>query len=196
MDIRRNTYISLSIVGCFVVAAFIGAVMMGDTDSDDSSAVVAQTPPAQAVIPATPTAAASSASSDAVPRTPAPSTSSRPSADAASAPAPVADAPKKAAQTYTDGTYTAVGSYDSPAGMESIDVTLTLKGDAVSSATVKPMANDGTSRYFQDRFISGYSAYVVGRKVDSIQLDAVSGSSLTPNGFNSALAKIKAQARA
>jgi hypothetical protein len=40
-----------------------------------------------------------------------------------------------------------------------------------------------------------YKQYVVGKKIDEVQLTKVSGSSLTPQGFNDALAKIKAEAK-
>ena len=97
---------------------------------------------------------------------------------------------------YKNGTYTAVGSYESPAGLESIGVSLTIKDDSISGASVTPMPNDGTSSYYQQRFADGYKSLVVGRSVDSVNLDVVSGSSLTPIGFNRALAAIKAKAKA
>jgi len=45
-------------------------------------------------------------------------------------------------------------------------------------------------------FISGYKPYVIGKNIDTISLDRVSGSSLTPAAFNEALGQIKTEARA
>lgn len=97
---------------------------------------------------------------------------------------------------YKDGTYTAVGSYRSPAGLEQVSVTVTLQNDVVTSTTATGLATNGTSQRYQQKFISGYSAQIVGKNIDTIQLDHVSGSSLTPGGFNDALAKIKVSAKA
>ncbi len=98
--------------------------------------------------------------------------------------------------TYKDGTYTATGSYNSPGGLETVDVTLTLSGDVVTSANVVSGARDPESRRYQSAFISGYKQYVVGKKISSINLGTVSGSSLTPKGFNDAVTKIETQAKA
>ncbi len=50
---------------------------------------------------------------------------------------------------YTDGTYTAEGSYQAPSGTESVDVTITLKGDAGVARFVGAAPPEGhwTHRY-------------------------------------------------
>ncbi len=96
---------------------------------------------------------------------------------------------------YKNGTYKETGSYTSPAGPEQIDVSLTLKDDVVSDATVEPKATAPASVKFQGQFVSGFKEFVVGKKLDEINLDKVSGSSLTPKGFNEALSKIKTDAQ-
>lgn len=101
-----------------------------------------------------------------------------------------------ATSDYKDGTYTAVGSYRSPAGPETITVTTTVKNDVITGVSVVPHATHQTSIRLQGLFIGGYQQYVVGKDIDSVKLGAVSGSSLTPIGFNDALAKIKAKAKA
>ncbi len=98
-------------------------------------------------------------------------------------------------QKYKDGTYSATGSYSSPAGTDSEDITITLKGDVVTDATFKGNAKDPASKYNQQLFADGFKALVVGKNIDSINLTVVNGSSLTPKGFMDALAKIKAQAK-
>ncbi len=95
---------------------------------------------------------------------------------------------------YKDGTYTQTGTYSSPAGTESVKVTLTIKNDVVTDATFVGGAVNPTSKMMQSQFAAGFKTQVVGKSIDSISLTVVNGSSLTPKGFMSALAKIKAQA--
>lgn len=97
--------------------------------------------------------------------------------------------------TYKNGTYSAVGDYVSPGGAEQVGVTLTLKDDVVTDVNFESKAERPMSVRFQGLFASGYKDFVVGKKIDEIQLTKVSGSSLTPKGFNDALAKIKAEAK-
>lgn len=106
------------------------------------------------------------------------------------------DVVKKTTYIYKDGDYSAIGSYMSPGGLDKVDVKLTLKNDTISSITVLPMAGDNTSSRYQAKFISGYKEYVVGKNIADIHLTKVSGSSLTPIGFNDALAQIKSKAKA
>ena len=98
--------------------------------------------------------------------------------------------------TYKNGSYSATGSYMSPGGEDQIAVTLTIANDIVTAASVTPEAGDHTSARYQQKFISGYQGYVVGKNISSIYLTKVSGASLTPKGFNDALNQIKAQAKA
>ncbi len=94
---------------------------------------------------------------------------------------------------YANGTYTAEGAYTSPAGAESITVTLTLANDVVTAVSVTPHGV-GPSALWQGKFVSGIEAAVVGKSIESLSLTKVSGSSLTPGGFNAAVASIKSQA--
>ncbi len=97
--------------------------------------------------------------------------------------------------SYRDGTYTALGSYNSPAGPEQIEVTLTIKSDVVTGASVKGLATNPGSVKMQTAFIGGFEPLVVGRKITELSLTKVSGSSLTPKGWNDAVAKIQTQAK-
>ena len=96
---------------------------------------------------------------------------------------------------YKDGSYTATGMYQSPAGSENVEISLTLKDDVITSATFVGKAVNPTSIKLQAMFKAGFNSYVVGKKVDDITVTAVNGSSLTPKGFMDALVKIKAQAQ-
>lgn len=96
---------------------------------------------------------------------------------------------------YVDGTYTQSGSYESPAGPESVTVTVTVKDDVVTGLTVTPNAVHETSQQFQGKFVAGINALVVGKKIDEIGGFAqVNGSSLTPQGFAEAFGAVKTSA--
>ncbi len=99
-------------------------------------------------------------------------------------------------RTYKDGTYAATGQYSSPAGQEEVAITLDIKDDVVVSASFVGKATNPGSVKNQSLFKEGFNQYVVGKSVDSLKLQVVNGSSLTPKGFMDALVKIKAQAKA
>ncbi len=101
-----------------------------------------------------------------------------------------------ASATYKDGTYSAIGNYVSPAGPETIDVTLTVEGGIVTAATVDSNATNPGTEMWQGKFISGYKEQVIGKKLADLSLTNVSGSSLTPKGFNEAVAEIRVEAAA
>jgi hypothetical protein len=105
------------------------------------------------------------------------------------------DTKKRSSSVYKDGTYSAVGLYMSPGGGDTVSVTVTLAKDIVVESEVVSGANDRTSERYQNRFISGYKQYVVGKNIADLHLTKVSGASLTPIGFNDALAQIKARAQ-
>lgn len=97
---------------------------------------------------------------------------------------------------YKDGTYTADGPYVSPGGNVSIGVSITLKDNAITAVTVTPKASDPTSKQYETQFASGISAAVVGKQLDGLSVGAVSGSSLTGKGFETALEAIRKDAAA
>lgn len=98
--------------------------------------------------------------------------------------------------TYKDGTYTAMGSYNSPGGAETIKITLTLKDGIVTDAISETQAKGGNSKTFQNVFTQNFKTQVVGVNINTLKLTKVSGSSLTPKGFNDAVEQIKTQAKA
>jgi len=113
------------------------------------------------------------------------------------APVVVTPKPKPVVKTvYKNGTYTADGNYRAPSGTETINVTLVIKNDIIVDSTVTGTSESGRSQGYMATFISHYKSYVTGKNIDSIKLDKVSGSSLTPKGFNDALSKIKVEAKA
>ncbi len=96
---------------------------------------------------------------------------------------------------YRNGIYSVVGEYISPGGMESIGVTLTLVNGVITDSVVIPHAERPISVTMQADFTANYKTFVVGKNIDEVSLTKVSGSSLTPVGFNDALAKIKIEAQ-
>lgn len=97
---------------------------------------------------------------------------------------------------YKNGTYSSTGFYMSPGGGDRLNVTLVIANDVVTDATITEAAGDNTSVKYQEKFIAGYKQYVIGQKIDTLNLTKVSGASLTPIGFNDALAQIKVKAKA
>ena len=100
------------------------------------------------------------------------------------------------APSYTDGTYTAEGSYATPESVETISVTVTLESDVITAVEVSGDPQARESEQYQSKFIGGISDAVVGQDIDDISVSRVAGSSLTSGGFNKAIEDIKSQAAA
>jgi len=96
--------------------------------------------------------------------------------------------------TYKDGTYTAQGDYSTHVGPEEITITLTLKDNVITDTQFSSVPNAPMSARYQGMFVDNYKQFVIGKNVNTVHLGKVSGSSLTPIGFNDALEKIKLQA--
>lgn len=121
----------------------------------------------------------------------------RPAMPMSSAPMGMMSSPQAAMMQkrhYADGMFAASGDYRSPAGNETVNVSLTLKNGIVTNGSVQGTATHPKSINFQGLFTAGFTQAVVGKPIDSLHLDVVNGSSLTPKGFMDALAKIKAEA--
>ena len=110
--------------------------------------------------------------------------------------ADVADAASGQTPSYTDGTYTADGSYVTPESVETISVTVTLESDVITAVEVTGDPQARESQEYQGKFIGGISDAVVGQDIDQISVSRVAGSSLTSGGFNKAIEDIKSQAAA
>ena len=123
------------------------------------------------------------------------SPSSSPSASPSTLPSPSTSATPATQRKYRDGTYTAQGTYRSPAQQETIRIEITLKDDIITKATFFENPSNPTTARMQGQFEAGFTQFVVGKSIDAVNLTVVNGSSLTPKGFMDALAKIKAEAR-
>jgi uncharacterized protein with FMN-binding domain len=95
---------------------------------------------------------------------------------------------------YTDGTYTAEGSYQTPETIEEISVTMTLADGEVTDVEVTGNPHAPETEQYQGQFIDGIAEEVEGRPIDELDVSRVAGSSLTSAGFNAAVEEIKAQA--
>lgn len=97
---------------------------------------------------------------------------------------------------YKDGTYKQSGAYTSPAGPETVQVSLTLADNKISDLVVLAEATHEVSRKYQNLFAEGISKLVIGKAISEVEsYSQVSGSSLTPKGFDEALKAIKEEAK-
>ncbi len=126
--------------------------------------------------------------------TPTKTATSTASSTASSSATPSAAAASGAA-AFQDGSYSATGTYTSPAGPEAIEVSATIADGVVTEVTVTGKATNPNSIRFQKEFSEGVSAQVVGKPLESVEVDTVAGSSLTGAGFNEAIAAIQEEAR-
>lgn len=178
---RRTTYASLA------GWTLLGALSTGIVACSSTPATTAG---------ATSTAAPASTSSAAAPATSSAAASSAAASSAAPASTSAESSAAAAATEYKDGTYTATGSYQSPGGEESVEITLTIAGDTITDATGKSNATRPQSVEYQGQFLSNFAGQIVGKNVDQVSLSKVAGSSLTSGGFNQALQTIKTDAKA
>lgn len=112
-------------------------------------------------------------------------------------PAPITAPPTSGATSYKDGEYTAQGTYAFHSGSETVNIMLKLKDGVVVDTTFQSVPSNGMSERFQKMFSDNYKPMVVGKSLDEVcALGKVSGSSLTPKGFDEACAKIQIQAKA
>jgi uncharacterized protein with FMN-binding domain len=118
-----------------------------------------------------------------------------PAATLSPAPSLTAATPTTATSGYKDGNYNASGKYSTPEGSETINVSVTLKDGVVTdtSATENPKSSD--SQEYVTMFLENYKELVVGNNIAELKLSRVSGSSLTSQGFNSAIQTIITQAK-
>jgi hypothetical protein len=103
----------------------------------------------------------------------------------------VIDPTRDTSATYRDGTYTAIGGYNSPRGPESIGVAITLVDDVITAVEVTPDAVVANSVIFQNKFAEAIGPAAVGVDIDSLSIDRIAGSSLTGAGFMDATETIR-----
>ncbi len=114
------------------------------------------------------------------------------SSDAASNDSP---ATKAISATYKDGSYSAIGGYNSPGGAEKIEVSIILKNGIITDTSTEGLATSGEAESYQGDFVGAFKEFVVGKSIDQLRLSRVAGASLTTGGFNNAITQIKSQAK-
>jgi uncharacterized protein with FMN-binding domain len=110
-------------------------------------------------------------------------------------PAPTSTPESMNPANYKDGTYSAEGKYTVHSGEEQIGVKITIKNGIVTDVVVIQEAKLPMSKTMQADFAANFKPMVIGKNIDTLVLGKVSGSSLTPLGFNNALNQIKDQAK-
>ncbi len=74
-------------------------------------------------------------------------------------------------------------SYASPAGTDSMKVTLVTSGEVIKSVEIVPMPTHEFSKKHQENFAKAIGAEVIGKKKSELNLSAVAGASLTTDAF-------------
>lgn len=98
---------------------------------------------------------------------------------------------------YTDGSYQDTQTYkgvDELPSDDSIDVSVTLSGGAITDVTVTGHAASDTSEDYIQRFSSKIKGAVVGKSIEQAHVTALAGASKTSAAFNSAIDSIAEQA--
>ncbi len=96
-----------------------------------------------------------------------------------------------------DGTYKSTQTYDSPAGLDEITVSVTVKNGIVTAVSSSATAKDATSLGYQQNFNSNIQGLVVGKSLSDLgSFSTISGASLTTPAFNAALDAVRSQAKA
>lgn len=93
---------------------------------------------------------------------------------------------------YADGDYTATGWYGGQPSR--IGVAISLTDSVITDVRITTYATDPTSLKYQEDFAEEIPAVVVGKTIDEANVSRVAGASGCSDGFNAALAEIKANA--
>ena len=94
---------------------------------------------------------------------------------------------------YQDGEYAATGWYGSLPSHQ--DVTLTIAGDTVTAVEITAPAENPTSLEHQQQFAAALPGAILGRDIDTLNIDRLAGASGCSEGFMNALAEIRDAAR-
>ncbi len=94
---------------------------------------------------------------------------------------------KAAITAVLNGVFNLSGTYNSPAGLELMNATVTIENDIITAVSAQNVAKAPKSKVLQDQFISGIAGQVVGKNIKDVNVSYVNGSSLTAKSFNDAL---------
>jgi uncharacterized protein with FMN-binding domain len=98
--------------------------------------------------------------------------------------------------SYKDGTYSADSAYAAPGGDDEIAVTVTVRSNLITAVKVTTVAAHDEGVRYAAQFEAEISSVAVGKSLATLTVANVAGSSLTSQGFDSALATIRGEAKA
>lgn len=125
-----------------------------------------------------------------------PSSSASASASASTSAGSSSSSSAASTSGFKDGTFTKTAPYQTPGGTETVTVTVALRSGTITSVKVVGSEHTANAKHYVEAFAGGVGAQVVGKKIAGLQVGAIAGSSLTPNGFNTAVAQIEPAAKA
>lgn len=102
--------------------------------------------------------------------------------------APAKNTPTSAVNISSPSTKSGQANYKTPAGSDSMKVSITTKNGIITETSATPMATNPVSLRFQQSFAGKISGNVVGKSIKGLKVDTVSGASLTTAAFNDFLA--------
>ena len=80
-------------------------------------------------------------------------------------------------------TRTEVVTYQTPAGMDPVEFSVTVTDGVITAASATPKAENEISNKLQTAFAAGVSKVVVGKKAKDLNVDAIGGASLATAAF-------------
>ena len=85
--------------------------------------------------------------------------------------------------TETMLTKTGIASYNSPAGLDTIEFSITHKDGVITAASAKPLATHPGSVKNQGNFAKEVESKVVGKSIKNFDVEVIGGASLTTGAF-------------
>ncbi|AZA14368.1 hypothetical protein ACFPVT_04085 [Corynebacterium choanae] len=98
--------------------------------------------------------------------------------------------------TYSDGTYTQEGTYQTHVTEETFTATVTLEDGIVTAVESSADSPNQRSLGLQKAFAGALPAKIVGCPVESVKINVVGGASLTSAEFNNMMDAIRDEAKA
>ncbi len=192
METHKNKQIITTIMVLAAVALVVGGIVIFNKKSTQKNLASADN--TSSTRPANTTQPTNNSSTNA--STNSSNGSSSDSGSGASSNASSSTGSSLGASGYKDGTYSVTADYYTPEDTDTIKVTLALKNGVVTNVSSTTTTSSRESRQYDSMFLNAYKSYVVGKSLSGLNLNRVSGASLTTDGFNNALDMIRQQAQA
>lgn len=100
-----------------------------------------------------------------------------------------------ATSVYKDGSYTESVSYTVPRETNTLNATITLSNDKITSVSTSGAYIGGESKRYNTNFNTEISSAVVGKKLSDAKIGVVAGASLTSMAFNQIIDAIAAKSK-